>query len=80
MFWGAVGFNDRKMLDKCPARIKSLHHVKTLDTFNLKLNVPGFIFQQDNAPVHKAHVVQDYFRRHGWNVKEWPPCSRLEYH
>ena len=34
-----------------------------------------FVFQQDNAPCHKAKVVKNYFMKEEIQVLEWPPYS-----
>lgn len=34
-----------------------------------------YIFQQDNAPCHKAKSVMDFFRQKKINVMDWPPQS-----
>ena len=39
------------------------------------MNLSGLVLQQDKAAANKAHIVQEYFRRHGWIVLEWPPYS-----
>jgi transposase len=40
---------------------------------------PGMTFMQDNAPVHRSHVVQDWLvewaRDNGINLLDWPPYS-----
>jgi transposase len=33
------------------------------------------IFMQDNAPVHKAHIVMDWFKTQDIEILEWPPHS-----
>ena len=35
----------------------------------------GFIFQQDNASCHKAHVVSDWFNSNKIQVLPWPANS-----
>lgn len=36
---------------------------------------PGWIFQQDNAPIHKSSSTKDWLERHGiWTI-DWPPFS-----
>lgn len=33
------------------------------------------IFQQDNAPIHNAHLVSDWFISEGILTETWPPYS-----
>ena len=33
------------------------------------------VFQQDNAPIHKAHIVRNYFRVQQFEVMHWPASS-----
>ena len=33
------------------------------------------IFMQDNAPIHKAHAVQAWFRNMAIKLVDWPPYS-----
>ena len=75
MFWRAVRFDGRKKLVKCPNRMKSTDYLEILQKFDEKLNIPGLIFQQDNAPIHKSQIVGQFFEQRRWNVLEWPPYS-----
>lgn len=36
---------------------------------------PELEFMQDNAPIHSAHKVKQWFENHGIPVMEWPPFS-----
>ena len=36
---------------------------------------PGYPFQQDNASIHTARKVKDWFEEHGIWVIDWPPHS-----
>ena len=43
---------------------------------NMLLLYPdGFIFQQDNAPLHKARYTDKWFKQKCIEVIEWPPLS-----
>lgn len=33
------------------------------------------IFMQDNAPIHRAHIVTEWFKSSGIQVMKWPPYS-----
>ena len=35
----------------------------------------GYIFMQDNAPIHTAHKVRDWFISQGNTTIDWPPYS-----
>ena len=35
----------------------------------------AWIYQQDNATIHKSRIVNDYFKEHNWNVMKWPAQS-----
>lgn len=39
------------------------------------LDDPGYVFMQDNAPIHTAHRVRDWFIEHGITTLDWPPYS-----
>lgn len=39
------------------------------------LEDPGYIFMQDNARIHTAHKVRDWFTEHGITTLDWPPYS-----
>ena len=39
------------------------------------LHFPGLVFQQDNAPTHKASIIKNFFRENEWEVLDWPPYS-----
>jgi transposase len=36
---------------------------------------PGMVFMQDNASIHTARVVKEWFDNSGIPVMEWPPYS-----
>ena len=74
-FRGSATLDSRKMLIKCPDRMKSTDYVKIQDIFDQKLNLRRLTFHQDNARVHKAHIVEYYFRCHGVNVLKRLPCN-----
>ena len=37
--------------------------------------ITGAVFQQDNAPIHKAHYTQEWFEQQTFEVMEWPANS-----
>lgn len=36
---------------------------------------PGMEFMQDNAPIHTARIIKDWFCEHGIPLVDWPPYS-----
>jgi hypothetical protein len=40
-----------------------------------ELNNIGYIFMQDNASIHIAHKVKDWFKNTGIKMFPWPPYS-----
>ena len=32
-------------------------------------------FMQDNAPIHTAHIIKNWFDEHGIPLVDWPPYS-----
>ncbi|XP_065667644.1 uncharacterized protein LOC136087942 [Hydra vulgaris] len=46
--------------------------IPSIDLWQLQ---DGLIFQQDNAPCHKAHVVSDWFNSNKIQVLQWPANS-----
>ena len=75
MFWGAIRSDGRKMLVKCPNTLTSSSYFDILKDYNEKLHFPGLVFQQDNAPIHKASIIKNFFRENEWEVLDWPPYS-----
>jgi transposase len=82
MVWGC--FWGRNCATFCPLIVKSVNKgvsVKLLEYLLLpvlkRVHVtPGdSIFQQWNAPVHKAAVVMDFFRKYNIQVKDCQPYS-----
>jgi transposase len=40
-----------------------------------ELDDDAYVFMQDNAPIHNAYVVRDWFIAHGIRRIDWPPYS-----
>jgi transposase len=77
-FWG------RNQGTFCLLIVKSVNksvYVKLLEYLLLPVlkriqdTLEDSIFQQDNAPVHKAAVVMDFFKKYNIQVEDWPPYS-----
>ena len=52
-------------------------HVQSVDkstpTAGMKFSDKHYIFQQDNAPCHKAKLTKEFLQNNGIQVMEWPP-------
>lgn len=46
-----------------------------LENSLLQIYEPGFMFQQDNAGIHRSDAAELWFETHGIHVLEWPPHS-----
>jgi transposase len=36
---------------------------------------PGMVYLQDNAPIHTAHIIRDWFVEEGIEILKLPPFS-----
>ncbi len=75
MFWGAIRYDGVKCLVLCPDRMNSRDYLKILEDYDEKMHYSGCVFQQDNAPIHKAAIIKEFFAARQWDVLEWPPYS-----
>jgi transposase len=50
-------------------------YIEVLREYLLTILEGDSIFMQDNAPIHKAHKVRDFFVEMGIKVMDWPPYS-----
>ena len=75
MFWGTIRFDDPKLLVKCPQRMNSDGYVAILQIFAENVSGKNFLFQQDNAPIHKSGKTRRFFEDQNWTTLDWPPYS-----
>lgn len=79
MIWGAFGYGGKMPILYVPPKMNSQTYLEmleyALDEFADDVGGPGFIFQQDNAAVHSAKVVKEYFSLTSTPVLEWPSRS-----
>lgn len=50
-------------------------YIKALEEGLLPVYFGDRVFQQDNARIHTAEIVENWFMEHGIEVIEWPPHS-----
>lgn len=79
MVWGAIGYKGKTNIRFINSTMKSIDYIKLIDE-EIKLHatrITGnkFIFQQDNAAVHTAKVVNNYFCTNNIKVLPWPAKS-----
>lgn len=79
MVWGAFGFHGKIPLMWVPPRMNGIQYREmleyALDEFGEIPAGENFIFQQDNAPIHTARTVREWFEVSGTRCLPWPACS-----
>ena len=78
MFWGFITSHGPGKIIPVEGNINSTKYISILTSQLLPFlgdNEERFIFQQDNAPCHKANEVSRLFSNHGIFVLDWPPFS-----
>jgi transposase len=77
-FWGS-GWCDLYVLDRDfeskKFRYTTNSYIEVLDAELAEHHQPGLIFMQDNAPIHTAKKVKDWFKEQGIPCTDWPPYS-----
>ncbi len=82
MFWAAFGHGIRTELipmkgDPLSARggVTARIYEDILNRYLPSIIGPGNIFMQDNASIHRAYIIRDWFRDHNIELIDWPPYS-----
>ena len=75
MFWGAIRFDGCKMLIKWSNNMKCDEYLKVLQKYQENLHFDALVYQQDNAPFHKAKKIMVYFADDIWKILDWPAYS-----
>lgn len=79
--WGCITYQGPGLLTLYDGRMDQYNYIETLEnalipTRDLFLGGdPGWIFQQDNAPCHRAKSVSDWFKENNIRVLQWPARS-----
>jgi hypothetical protein len=79
MFFAFIWFKGRSELIKIerelPRGYTATSYIQALEESLLHVYKPGYLWQQDNATIHVARPVKEWFERYGiWNIK-WPANS-----
>ena len=79
MTWAAFGAHGQTQLRIVHGRMNAANYIQMLEAALLPvgetLGGPGWIFQQDNASIHKAKVTMTFFADRGVRLLEWPALS-----
>jgi hypothetical protein len=82
MVWGAIwvgGRSDLYIMDRDASSAREGYsagsYIHVLDDQLPTIFQPGMTFMQDNASIHRAKIVKDWFSDHAIPVLEWPPFS-----
>jgi transposase len=78
-FWGNGERSDLLILERDFESKKHGNSANSYITILEQLVVPNYtddlIFMQDNASIHTAHKVREWFENHSIRVTDWPPYS-----
>ena len=79
MVWAGIGYYGNTEIKFISGTMKSPNYITLIDEQLKKHAVtsggPNYIFQQDNASVHTAKAVKEYFRQQNIKILEWPARS-----
>lgn len=79
MIWASFGWNGQSDICFIETRLKANGYQNVLKNhlINIAKKIGGqeWIFQQDNAPIHRAKVNISWFKRNKINVLPWPSLS-----
>lgn len=79
MVWGGFSANFRTQLYQIQGNLTGLRYrdeiLRPLVLPLLRRIGPQGVFQDDNAPVHRARVVQAFLQQQGIQHLDWPACS-----
>ena len=75
MFWGAKQSDGRQLLVKCPNKLNAVDYLEILKIYEEKMHFLDIIFQQDNAPVDKLKIIDNFFQENERKVLKWTAYS-----
>ncbi|CAK9806981.1 Transposable element Tc3 transposase [Anthophora quadrimaculata] len=79
MLWAGIGYNGKTDLISINCKMNATTYRNLIQNqiakYATHIAREDFIFQQDNAAVHTAKVVKEYFSKENIAVLDWPACS-----
>ena len=79
MVWAGITFSKEIYVVRMDHSVTGKNYKEMLETVVFhpeNTDLPEkFVFQQDNAPAHKARVTKDFLESHRIPVLDWPPYS-----
>ncbi|CAH2092976.1 unnamed protein product [Euphydryas editha] len=79
IIWSGIGYSGKMDIKFCTGKINSKRYIEVINeqitSHATRIAGNNFIFQQDNASVHRAQVVKDYFAEKNIQILEWPAYS-----
>ena len=80
MIWGCTTYEGVGTLTVINGNINAAKYIEIVDNFVwpvIARHFPddNYIYQDDNAPVHRARIVKEYFEQNQMHGMEWPAQS-----
>ena len=79
MLWAEFGFNGKSQIAFISSKMNSEGYQKVLEEYLLPvastISDRGWIFQQDNAPIHVSESTKTWIQRKKMRVSDWTACS-----
>ena len=74
--WGAIWHGRQSTLLQIEGTVTAEVYWGILQWFFRFHDLPeNAIFQDDNVPLHRAHIVERFLQHHEIQTLQWPPCS-----
>lgn len=79
MTWVAFGYRERSPICFITHKMIAENYVELLENVLIDFAETNygnnFVFQQDNAPIHKARLTKQFFEDKNIEVLDWPALS-----
>lgn len=77
MYWGCISHDGTVTLARCSNNMNASEYIDALEGAAVQVASSefGLVFMDDNAPIHRAHVVQEWKTRNGVGSLHWPAYS-----